>query len=104
MTRGSDLYLWYVKSVSAPPVPLGVTSSRAPDDLIGVYSVPIGSSGAARYGEMVSHGAAELNRLLVRYALIDKITPPWWPHEKVANSGNFDLEPPLGGVESAVST
>jgi hypothetical protein len=27
---------------------------------------------------MVSHGVAELNRLLVRYAQIDKIFPPWW--------------------------
>lgn len=56
-----------------------MTDSAAPSDLIGVYSVPIGHKGAARYAEMVSHGAAELNRLLVRYALIDKIRPPWSP-------------------------
>jgi hypothetical protein len=28
---------------------------------------------------MVSHGASELQRLLARYATIDKILPPWWP-------------------------
>jgi len=42
-----------------------------------VYSVPIGHSGAARFGEMLSHGTTELNKLLVRYAQIDKILPPW---------------------------
>ena len=61
----------------APPVPLGITDEPAPSDVTGIYSVPIGHSGAARFGEMLSHGTAELNRLLVRYAQIDKIIPPW---------------------------
>lgn len=56
---------------------MGVTDEPAPDDLIGVYSVSIGESGAARYAEMVSHGAAELQRLLARYIAIDKILPKW---------------------------
>lgn len=58
-------------------MPLGITDEPAPDDLIGVYSVPIGNSGASRFGEMLSHGTAELNRLLVRYAQINKYFPPW---------------------------
>lgn len=78
LTRGSAEYLWYYKSPIAPPVPIGITDSAAPSDLPGVFSVPIGSSGAARFGEMLSHGIAELNRLIVRYATIDKIFPPWW--------------------------
>jgi hypothetical protein len=78
LTRGGEEYLWYYKSPIAPPVPIGITSSPAPTDLPGVWSVPIGHSGAARFGEMLSHGVAELNRLLVRYATIDKVFPPWW--------------------------
>jgi hypothetical protein len=60
-----------------PPSPLGITDEPAPTDIVGVYSVQIGNNGAARFGEMLSHGTAELNRLLVRYAQIDKILPPW---------------------------
>lgn len=58
-------------------MPLGITNEPAPSDLPGVYSVSIGHSGAARFGEMLSHGTAELNRLIVRYMTIDKILPPW---------------------------
>jgi hypothetical protein len=58
-------------------VPLGVTDEPAPSDVPGIYSVSIGNTGAARFSEMLSHGTAELNRLLVRYAQIDKILPPW---------------------------
>lgn len=58
---------------------MGVSSSRAPSDIPGVYDVPIGASGAARYAEMVSHGVTEAEKLLTRYLLIDKIKPPWLP-------------------------
>jgi hypothetical protein len=73
------LYLWYFKAPApfTPPAPLGITDEPAPDDLVGVYSVPIGSSGAARFGEMLSHGTAELVHLLNRYLTIDKVLPPW---------------------------
>jgi hypothetical protein len=57
--------------------PLGITDSPAPTDVPGLYSIPIGKSGAARYGEMVSHGVAELNRLIVRYITLSKYLPPW---------------------------
>jgi len=66
---------------------MGVTNTPAPDDIPGIYSVPIGHSGAARYAEMVSHGVDELNRLLVRYALIEKIKA--LASIFFANSGHF---------------
>jgi hypothetical protein len=94
VTRGGDLYLWYYKTAKMPLAPMGVTSSPAPTDVPGIYSVPIGHSGAARYGEMVSHGVAELNRLLVRYALIDKIKPPWLPFK--SQIADISAELPLG--------
>lgn len=68
---------------------MGVSSEPAPADIIGLYSVPIGSSGAARYAEMVSHGVAELQRLLARYAAIDKVLPPWLPF---GMEGHSDME------------
>ena len=77
MTRGSDLYLWYYKAPSYPPAPLGITEGPAPSDLVNVYSVNVGSSGAARFAEMLSHGVAETSALLNRYLSIDKILPPW---------------------------
>lgn len=79
MTRGSSFYLWYYKVPKMVPAPLGVSSSPPPDDIPGIYGVPIGDSGAARYAESVSSALRELNKLLVRYALIDKIKPPWLP-------------------------
>lgn len=77
MTRGSAFYLWIVKAPGVPAVPWAVTDEPAPADVPGLYSVPIGSSGAARFGEMVSHGVAELARLMSRYLTIDKVLPPW---------------------------
>lgn len=91
MTRGSNFYLWYYKAPKVPPAPLGVSDGPPPSDVVGLYGVPIGNSGASRYAEMVSHGAAELNRLLVRYALIDKIKPPWLPfNSQIADISAYD--------------
>jgi hypothetical protein len=82
VTRGSAFYLWYFKTAGLPPAPLGVTDEPAPDDVVGIQSVPIGSRGAARYAEMISHGAAEINYLLDRYLTFEKKLRPWtrdWP-------------------------
>lgn len=56
---------------------MGIHAGPAPDDVPGLYSYPIGRSGAARYGEMLSHAGAELERLINRYKLVEKISPPW---------------------------
>lgn len=56
---------------------MGISSSPAPADIPGVYSVPIGANGATRFAEHVSHGAAELEKLINRYLLINKIPLPW---------------------------
>lgn len=60
-----------------PPAPIGVSDEPAPDDIVGLHSVPIGSSGAARYAEWTSHAAAEIDSLYTRYATIDKVLRPW---------------------------
>lgn len=77
---------------------MGVTNTPAPDDVPGIYSVPIGSSGAARYGEMVSHGVRELEHLLTRYLLIEKIKPPWLPFNSQI-AGISATDPPLAMAE-----
>lgn len=56
---------------------MGISSEPAPADVPGVYSVPIGSSGAVRFAEHVSHASAELVELVNRYLLINKIPLPW---------------------------
>ena len=72
---------------------MGISSSRAPTDIPGLYDVPIGSSGAARYGEMVSHGVREAEKLLTRYLLIDKIKPPWLPFNSQIADFSDELAP-----------
>lgn len=77
MTRGSGYFLWYQKTPNLPAIPFAVSEEPAPTDVPGIYSVPIGHSGAARFGEMLSHGIAEGVKLTNRYLTIDKILPPW---------------------------
>jgi hypothetical protein len=56
---------------------MGVHEGPPPSDIGGVYGIPIGSSGAARYAEAVSHVAAELEHVINRYVTIEKYAPPW---------------------------
>ena len=56
---------------------MGIHEGPAPDDIVGLYSIPVGSSGAARFGEHASHGLAELEHLITRYMTIDRYLPPW---------------------------
>lgn len=69
--------MWWIKVPTFRPVPMGISSSPAPDDVPGVYSVPVGASGAVRFAEHLSHASAELVELVNRYLLLNKVPLPF---------------------------